>query len=390
MINKKIENKVESKDSSPKKLKESTIKPHEEKEFNSFIAQSLKSGGSHIVANKSHGKTRLMFAIAERLQKDPNIRNIVFDGSETWIYSASKIPVLTIGDHMILRANRSTTEEIEKYQLQSENLVKLALKKNKDLLFRLKSRSPSKRGFLIRYVVNYLDALQREEKSRNSRHEIKQAIAFYIEEAQDAFNNRATASNEAEEFLCVFNEARNQHESFFTASQRLNDFSKTIRSKQKLCIGSLSMEDLTPSLRRLEKEFKLDFSNMKAKKWFYEGLTFESPIFRQHGKPYQINKQLKTPETPEQKEERILTLSEKVLKWLNPQAYFNQQIKKLAKAQKLKKATKGKTIKENYEESENLSLEELEELESTDSLSEEQKDQLSEERDLNEIQEELL
>ena len=90
------------------KSKESTIKDHNEKAFNDFIAQSLKSGGSRIVANKSHGKTRLMFAIAEKLQRNPNVRNIVFDGSETWLYSASKIPVLTISDHDILRANRKT------------------------------------------------------------------------------------------------------------------------------------------------------------------------------------------------------------------------------------------------------------------------------------------
>ena len=148
------------------KSKESTIKDHEEKAFNDFIAQSLDSGGSHIVANKSHGKTRLMFAIAEKLQKNPNIRNIVFDGSETWLYSASQIPVLTIGDHDIFKRHRKTTEDIEKFQLQNENLVKLALKTKKDLLFRLKSRSPSKRGFLVRYVVNYLDQFREKRKPK--------------------------------------------------------------------------------------------------------------------------------------------------------------------------------------------------------------------------------
>ncbi len=191
-----------------------------------------------------------MFAICEKLQKNPNIRNIVFDGSETWLYSASRIPVLTIGDHDILKGNRKTTEDLERYSLVNENLVKLALKTKKDLLFRLKSRSPSKRGFLVRYVVNYLDQLQRTEKAKSPEHTIKQAIAYYIEEAQDCFNNRATASTESEEFLTVFNEARNQKEAFFTASQRLNDFSKTIRSKQHLAIGSLSLEDITPSLKK--------------------------------------------------------------------------------------------------------------------------------------------
>lgn len=372
------------------KSKESTIKDHKEKAFNDFIAESLKCGGVHCVANKSHGKTRLMFAICEKLQRNPNIRNIVFDGSETWLYSASRIPVLTIGDHDILKGNRKTSEDLERFQLQNENLVKLALKTKKDLLFRLKSRSPSKRGFFVRYVVNYLDQLQRTEKAHSPEHEIKKAIAYYIEEAQDCFNNRATSSTESEEFLTVFNEARNQKEAFFTASQRLNDFSKTIRSKQHLAIGSLSLEDITPSLRRLEKEHNLDFSRMKAKTWFYEGLTFESPNFKQNKKPFQINKALKaqlTPETPEQRKE---SLADKISKWLNPRAYLESELKRMAEAQKQKPLNSFFESKKQTEEEESLSFEELEEKELVGTLSEEEKDQLEEERDLREIEEEFI
>ena len=41
--------------------KQSNIESHGE--FDDFIAQGLRSGGVHIVASKSHGKSRLMFAI---------------------------------------------------------------------------------------------------------------------------------------------------------------------------------------------------------------------------------------------------------------------------------------------------------------------------------------
>ena len=370
-----------------KKSKESTIKDHNEKAFNDFIAQSLVSGGSHIVANKSHGKTRLMFSICEKLQRNPNIRNIVFDGSETWLYSASRIPVLTIGDHDILKGNRKTTEDLEKYQLCNENLVKLALKTKKDILFRLKSRSPSKRGYFVRYVVNYLDQLQRIEKAKSPEHEIKKAIAYYVEEAQDCFNNRATSSTESEEFLTVFNEARNQKEAFFTASQRLNDFSKTIRSKQHLAIGSLSLEDITPSLRRLEKQHNLDFSRMKAKTWFYEGLTFVSPDFKQCGKPYQINKALKAKLTPETPEQRKLTLADKISKWLNPKAYLKLELKQLKEAQK---ETPNSLLKKNGIEEASFDFEELEEKELDGSITDEEQSNLEEERDLREIEEEMI
>ena len=232
-----------------------------------------------------------------------------------------------------------------------------------------------------------MDSQQRTEKAHSPEHEIKKAIAYYIEEAQDCFNNRSTASTESEEFLTVFNEARNQKQAFFTASQRLNDFSKTIRSKQHLAIGSLSLEDITPSLRRLEKEHNLDFSKMKAKTWFYEGLVFNSPEFKQNKKPYQINKALKaqlTPITPEQRRE---TLADKILKWLNPKAYLENELRKGNLAQKpLNSFFESK--KENKEASHDF--EELEEKELNGTLSEEERDNLEEERDLREIEEEFI
>jgi hypothetical protein len=161
------------------------------------------------------------------------------------------------------------------------------------LLFRLKTRKPSKRGFFVRTVVNYLDRMQRIERETTATHEPKKYIAYFIEEAQDAFNSRSTVRLEAEEFLTVFNEARNQKEAFFTASQRLNDFSKTIRTKQLYCIGRINAEDKTSFLRRIEKNRKIDFSAMKQRSWFFEGKLFNSPTWKQSGKPYQINRELR-------------------------------------------------------------------------------------------------
>lgn len=155
------------------------ISEHGKSKFDDFIIESLRSGGSHIVANKSHGKTRLMFSIAEHLMKQQNIRNIIFDGSETWLYSASKIATFNIGEHDISSQQRRNTEELEKYTLENENLVKIALMKEKDILFRLKTRKPSKRGFFVRTVINYLDAQQREEKELSPEH-LKQELHSFL------------------------------------------------------------------------------------------------------------------------------------------------------------------------------------------------------------------
>jgi hypothetical protein len=275
------------------KTEQSNIKNHSEKQFSEIVQQGLKSGGIHTVANKSHGKSRLMFSMAQNLRNLDTCRVIAFDGSETWIYAFSKMPTFTIGEHDILAQKLRTIEEMEKFTLQNGNLVKLALETHKDILFRLKTRKPSKRGYFVRTVVNYLDALQRTEKAQNPNHEPQKHIAYFIEEAQDCFNSRSSARLEMEEFLTVFNEARNNKEAFITASQRLTDFSKTIRSKQLYCIGKLNAEDITPFLRRLEKAHNLEFANMKPRTWFFEGSTFISPQWTQDGKPFQINSEIK-------------------------------------------------------------------------------------------------
>lgn len=167
------------------------------------------------------------------------------------------------------------------------------MESEKDLLFRLKTRRPSKRGFFIRTVINYLDTLQRAEREQNKEHEPRNNLAFFIEESQDAFNSRSQTRLESEEFLTVFNEARNQKEAFFTASQRLNDFSKTIRAKQIYCLGRINSEDMNPALRRIEKEHNIDLTEMPLRNWLFNGETFVSPDWKQQGKPYLINRAIR-------------------------------------------------------------------------------------------------
>jgi hypothetical protein len=274
--------------------KDININFHSDKQFSEVLMHGLKHGGVHCVASKGHGKTRLLFSMAKALRNLENCRVLAFDGSETWLYAFDKIATVNISERDITLVNDvKSTEEIEKYELANWNLIKLALATEKDLLFRLKSRKPTKRGFAVRTIINYLDSQQRAQRAQTPNNEAQNYIAYFIEEAQDSFNSRSTTRLEAEEFLTVFNEARNQKESFFTASQRLNDFSKTIRTKQTYAIGRINPEDKTTFLRRLEKKHNIDFSEISLRNWFFEGKTFKSPIWKQHRKPYIINKQLK-------------------------------------------------------------------------------------------------
>lgn len=268
--------------------KESNIKQHSVTEIS---MHGLKHGGVHTVSVKNHGKSRYLFSMARELRE--NSRVLIFDGSETWLYAFDGIPVFTVKERDITAQQIKTIEEIERYKIKNWEHVQLALKTYKHILFRLKTRKPSKRGFFVRTVVNYLDKIQRESRQHTEDNEANGYIAYFIEEAQDCFNSRSTTRLEAEEFLSVFNEARNQKEAFFTASQRLTDFSKTIRTKQVYCIGKIPEEDKSITIRRLEKKNDIDFSKLEPRTWLFEGKLSKSPEWKQKGKPFQINKQVK-------------------------------------------------------------------------------------------------
>jgi len=271
---------------------ESNILQHSENEFSEICEHGLKHGGIHIVASKSHGKTRLLFSMARKLREKSRV--LIFDGSETWLYAFDKIETFTVHENdIVLVKDVKTTEDIERYAINDWHLIELALKTHKDILFRLKTRKPSKRGFFVRQVINYLDLLQRESRQTTQDNEANGYIAYFIEEAQDCFNSRSTTRLEAEEFLTVFNEARNQKEAFYTASQRETDFSRTIRSKQTYCCGKIPEQDKSTNIRRLEKQYNIDFAKLEARTWFFEGKTFKSPEWKQNGKPFQINKTIK-------------------------------------------------------------------------------------------------
>ena len=90
-----------------------------------------------------------------------------------------------------------------------------------------------------------------------------------------------------------------------------------------------------------------------------------------------------------QRPQQIENLAEKISKWLNPTAFLNNELRKGNLAQKpLSSFFEGKKKTEIKEASHDF--EELEEKELNDTLSEKERANLEEERDLREIEEESL
>lgn len=238
---------------------------------------ALIQGGIHICALKCHGKSRLAFILASYLRKRKKTRVIVFDSSYTWFKGFEKIPTFEVNIRDIQINSVKSTFDIEKFKLINKVEVKLALATYKDILFTFDKISPSRKGFFIRQVVNMLDNKQQIEGLKANNGNAKQNIAYFIEEAENAFTSRSTARNDCEMFLQTFNEARNNKETFFTLSQRLTDFSKTIREKQVKCLGKIGVGDISGDIRRIEKQSGVDLANMPRRTWLYEGKRFISP-----------------------------------------------------------------------------------------------------------------
>ena len=58
---------------------------------------------------------------------------------------------------------------------------------------------------------------------------------------------------------------------------------------------------------------------MKSRTWFYDGSTFESPEFKQAGKPYLINSEIKAMWLNALPKPKVLSFTEKLKLWLAPQ-----------------------------------------------------------------------
>jgi hypothetical protein len=279
-----------AKDSAKTEAEQLPINDHDKATFEAMINESLRCGGLNLVAGKGHGKTRLMFAIADHIRSMENTRIICFDGSEAWLRSYSQIAVYNINEADIIAKQQRNVLDIEGYVWQNWQLVLKALNSHDDILVRLKTKRNSKRSFAIRSIINYLDDIQRQQSELDKP---LKKLCYFIDETEACFNNRATARIDSELFLTAFNEGRNFNESFYTSSQRLNDMSKTLRTKQSYSIGKINPEDITPQIRRIEKLYNVNLTTLPLRTWLFEGQLFKSPEFKQNKKPFIINAEVR-------------------------------------------------------------------------------------------------
>jgi len=83
-----------------------------------------------------------------------------------------------------------------------------------------------------------------------------------------------------------------------------------------MAYGKIPESDKTPYHRRLEKQFNIDFSNMKPRTWLIEGQTIVSPEFKQQGKPYIINRALRAKYQQQQTQPKP-SLTERFKRWMD-------------------------------------------------------------------------
>jgi hypothetical protein len=272
---------------------QTNIQHHDKTEFEKIVEHGLTETGICLIAMKNWGKSRFLMNTCAYIQSLPNVKNYIFDSSDAFLYGFNRIPVFNINENDVQLKEVKTTLDIESYEFVNWQLVKLALETYPKLLFRLKSKSPSKKGFAIRSICNYLDDLQRQEKEESQTHENKYKIAYTIDEFSSVFSNRSTLRTDAEVFMSTFAECRNFSESFWFSLLRESDGAKTLRVKALNAYGKIPECDKTPYHRRLEKQYNVNLSNMEPRTWLIEGKTIVSPEFKQQGKPYIINQAIR-------------------------------------------------------------------------------------------------
>jgi hypothetical protein len=133
---------------SSSKAEQSAIIQHTQSTFELMVNEGLRCGGLHLVASKGFGKSRLLFSMADYVRNLEQSRVFIFDGSDSWLYGFSQIPVFNVNNEDITSTSQRHTLEFEHYSLNNWQLVKTALDITKIFYLDSEHANPAKEAFL--------------------------------------------------------------------------------------------------------------------------------------------------------------------------------------------------------------------------------------------------
>ena len=266
-------------------------------EIESLCNDVLNYGDLCLIASKSHGKTETLKTLAKEFKSLPNTRVIVFEDFPKWIHEFEGIAYFVVHDSDV--SETSHTVDLQDYFLRHEksysiyrgNEIKAFLKENKHGIFLMQIKDIERTAFFIYSIVNHFYRKQYLRAKKYGVKAIKEQIVFIIEESQNVFDSSTISKKLFNRMRKIFSVSRNLKMHYVMASQRLQDLNTKIRSRTRLLIGRVSLDDYELKFARLLRNsvYRKAVLSLPKGCWLYPSLDtlISFPLFKQDSKPYE-------------------------------------------------------------------------------------------------------
>ena len=287
----------------------------------------LDFGDLLLIASKSHGKTETLKTLAKELKSIENTRVFIFEDFPKLIHEFNAIAYFVVHDSDVIET--SHTVDMENYFLRHErtytvrrgNEIKQFLKENKHGIFLMQIKDIERTAFFIYSIVNHFYRKQYLKAYKYGIKALKEKIVFIIEESQNVFDSTTISKKLFNRMRKIYSVARNLGIHFIMCSQRLQDLNTKIRSRTRLLIGRVSLDDFELKFSRLLRHSKYRKNVLSLPKGVFLYPALDSlisfPMFKQDSKPFEWKPQCgeRSPmPQPYKREHRTLKKIGKVLK----------------------------------------------------------------------------
>lgn len=258
-------------------------------ELKTLCSEILKFGGLFIVANKGMGKTNTLQCLARELRKDVRNRVVIFETFPKWLHEFDAIPYVYIEDDDVIKNDNNFKS------VRYEDMKRI-LKIHKDLLFTCAVEDIDRLSFFMSKIIYSFYRKRYLKMYKYGTEAIKENLIFICEEAQNLFDSTILNKIVFRRLRKIYSESRNFKIHYIMASQRLQDLNTKIRARARLLIGRVSLDDYELKISRLlrHSQYRREVLEFEVGKFLYPAknslIRFDK--FRQHGKPYEVGKEL--------------------------------------------------------------------------------------------------
>lgn len=160
--------------------------------------------------------------------------------------------------------------------------------------------------------MSYVYNKQRIKAKYKGPDSLKTWYIFVIEEVENVFSSSTMERRAFQRIRKQYSEMANLKMCCVSSSQRLQEVSTKFRGKMNYLIGRISIEDFDLKLRRLLRysKHRIDILNLPLGT-FLNAKTdtlIKFPLFKQHGKPYQVF----TVTKPKPKPKKKLSIAQRI------------------------------------------------------------------------------